>query len=352
MPKFVIHAGPPKTGSTYLQMSLRALSPDLRAAGVWYPEVWWTHPGHFNHAMLLHGIMSSQDQRFEEGFRQFQTSDAHTIVLSSEGFGGMRRNQLARLRDLIGDNECEVIYYCRRWSDWVPSQWQESVKAGRIETFPEACVRIYRDPSRPPINFGIPLEWLSEIFGPKSVRLISFSNLVDDKVDVASHFCDTVLGLADVSLPRNGDWVNESRDAFMSELGRVLNVLKITRGEEVSTKITPLLARFQSHPELRDDIDKVLASMESSVATITLDDNLPSLRNVYNDVLTKYRGILENPGTTDGFFKKRVRTVSYVRQHYLLQPDIPDTIVRIGAYLDKKLVELAKLQNARDRQSK
>lgn len=340
MLKFVIHAGPPKTGSTYLQMSLRALAPKLRAAGVWYPDVWWTHPGHFNHAMLLHGIMSSQDEAFQDGFRQFEASDAHTIVLSSEGFGGMRRNQLTRLRRLIGDHDCKVIYYCRRWSDWVPSQWQESVKAGRIETLPEACARIYRDPSQPPINFSMRLDWLTEIFGPESVQLISLSNLIDEKIDMANHFCDAVLGLPGIPPPDEGGRVNESRDPFMSELGRILNVLKITRGEEVAPRIAPLLIRFREHPDLRDDVEKVLASMESSVATITLDDNLPPLRGVYNKLLTKYRGILINPGKADGLFEKRVRTVTYVRQDYLLHPGIPDTIARISACLDNKLFAL------------
>lgn len=86
------------------------------------PDPWWTSPGHNNHAEVFWAITKGRSETLREGFSRLRETDAHTVVLSSEGFAGMRRHHLGDLVELIGGHETEIVYYCRRCSDLIPSQ--------------------------------------------------------------------------------------------------------------------------------------------------------------------------------------------------------------------------------------
>jgi hypothetical protein len=334
MPKFIIHAGPPKTASTYLQTALRAMAPALRERGVWYPELWWTQPGHSNHAELFWAINEGRAETMRDAFERLRATDADTVVLSCEGFAGMRPRHLRDLRDLIAGHETEIVYYCRRWSDLIPSQWQESIKAGKIETFPELVARIHVNPSRLPLNFGLTLDRLREEFGNAAIKLISLSNLFDAKQDMARHFCTEILGQPDLAPPKEGERVNESMTMQTAELLRCLNVTRVQRGAEPDRRNFVLLNRFRNDATVKDAVTTLGHGMNDSSGTIELDDASPILRETYDRISAANLPALLNPGEPARLFERRARQVRYIRQDFLTMPGMVEALRALETRLD------------------
>ena len=128
MPKYVVHVGPSKTGTTYLQSSLYHTRNALQQHGIAYPPNWWKKKAVYHHEALVNKIAAGGDAVLEQSFADLNASDLKMVVLSSEGFPTLSRADLERFRDLLGGNAVEIVYYCRRWSDRLPSAWQQVVK--------------------------------------------------------------------------------------------------------------------------------------------------------------------------------------------------------------------------------
>ena len=58
MPNYVVHIGPPKTGTKYLQHSLYKLRETMLRDAINYPNDMWTHKREFSHFRLVEEITS------------------------------------------------------------------------------------------------------------------------------------------------------------------------------------------------------------------------------------------------------------------------------------------------------
>lgn len=147
--RILLHIGMPKAGSTALQHAFRALAPQLRAAGVLYPDVASSQvshkfltfalcedhelPGHFRN---LHGGSAERRARWlREDWARIRSQVArhrpHTLLLSTEHlFDGFTRGRGAALRDLLAElsDDIEVIAYVRRPSAYYLSLTQQMLK--------------------------------------------------------------------------------------------------------------------------------------------------------------------------------------------------------------------------------
>src|SRR5437868_4555137 len=166
MPKYIIHVGPPKTGSKYLQSLLYHFRDTLAEAGIWYPDIWWTASNHIFHFAPVLQLRSGATTELEAAFAKLNSSPYDTIVLSCEGFVDLSVEQLETLRDdLIQNQPIEIIYYLRRWSERIPSDWQQEVKMGQHQTLPEFYLRLLEDPiRRPRVNYAFTLQKLGRVF--------------------------------------------------------------------------------------------------------------------------------------------------------------------------------------------
>ena len=89
MPKYVIHVGPSKTGSKYLQSMLFYSRETLLADGINYPDNWWTQPHQITHDPLLRILRDKRYTEVEEAFRQLNSSGCRIVVLSCEAFADL-----------------------------------------------------------------------------------------------------------------------------------------------------------------------------------------------------------------------------------------------------------------------
>lgn len=86
VPNFVIHVGPHKTGSTYIQRRLDQISDLLLAQGIYVPKDWQENEENPSHTGVVHTVRSDQLANLENVFTNLKSSDHRYVVISSEAF--------------------------------------------------------------------------------------------------------------------------------------------------------------------------------------------------------------------------------------------------------------------------
>lgn len=147
-PRTYLHAGPPKTGTTYLQDVMWLNRSRLDQLGV-------TVPGralvdHFHAALDLRGIRFGgyDEPRVAGAWRRLAkaTIDTRTpsSVISHEIFGGADEQQISRVVQDLAPRELHLVFGARDIARQLPAVWQESLKNRRgrsFETFLAQAIR-------------------------------------------------------------------------------------------------------------------------------------------------------------------------------------------------------------------
>jgi hypothetical protein len=339
MPKYILHIGPPKSGSKYIQSQLFHNRKSLAEKGILYPDIWWTRPDKIMHDSVRDDLAAGKD--LGPDFERLNASGARTIVLSCEAFDGLRPDALSRLRQYIGDNPVDVIYYARRWSDRIPSDWRQRVMMGNIATFPEFYIRFLSNPEGTgEINYSIVWDEFAKIFGRESLRIVSFTNLVDRGVDLFKHFCEVIVGVSDVPQIEKGlVQLNAGPEMIDAELMRVLNYLyKLeTSREDPSMRI-----KFD-RLKTGYDLSALREHMKTDMRRIKLKDNAVPLRTTWQ-AISAYRDRLVSPEYGKEIFRQRDVEIDFVGQNYLFRDGAIDEVRRLYRFLNSEKVESLELQ--------
>lgn len=132
MRRIVVHAGPGKTGTSVVQQALLANSEALRSRGVLYPvhRMGSNLISSGNRDVLLErspqGQWQVSPQRVDRLLEEFERSDCHTLLLSSEFF-------FRRLKALAAAlPTAEFVLYFRNPVDMRQSGYVQNVKRGRF----------------------------------------------------------------------------------------------------------------------------------------------------------------------------------------------------------------------------
>jgi hypothetical protein len=144
MPRYVLHVGPQKTGTTYLQSAFAEFRFQLKARGIEYPRFWGAAGGQYP---LVERIRAGIDLKLRAEFADLNASDADIVLLSSENFVTLDDDALRSLRRRMGGAPVTVVFYCRRVSEVVRSAWQEVIKHGECMTFPDYVARYLLNPT-------------------------------------------------------------------------------------------------------------------------------------------------------------------------------------------------------------
>ena len=191
MPRYVIHIGPHKTGTTYLQNAFTLLRPRLSARGILYPEQWGGEAGHHD---LAERLGAGEKTSLQTAFDQLNRSGADVILLSSETFSHLNDAEAGLLHDLLTGEPAIVVFYCRRWSELIPSNWGQDVRQGSQLTFPAYAFSHLADPwASAVVNFDQVLTRYAGIFGIGSLRLVSYNGVLEAGGDLLDHFCRNFL---------------------------------------------------------------------------------------------------------------------------------------------------------------
>jgi hypothetical protein len=330
-PRYIIHIGLPKTGTKYLQHSFCTLQEKMRADGIYYPTKFWPALDIFGHHELVEQLGKTPNARVEEIFSELNASDAGTILLSCEGFIGVSREALQYLKGLIAASDVQIVFYARRWSDWIPSQWQQTIKQGATETFGEMYANtLVSARGIMAINYGLVLDKFAQVFGEDSLKVVSYSNILDRRGDVFIDFIHNVLGW-NYDIAQRDDLVHESMGIFLTELIRCMNVLETARSGSSGYHIFQKFHRLRDDGQVRDDTANVFEAMRDYVAELTVDDNCYPLRQIFDDMNKRYGARLVGDGHDIGLFQGRQKSVRFVRPEFLMTEGAAPTVRRLYA---------------------
>jgi hypothetical protein len=146
----LVHIGPHKTGSTAIQVAMLEASDELAAHGVHYATGSRHRPDQAGWAFGLRGRPAGTEpppfSHWEEFVRQVAAAGEQRVCISNEDFGRAKKPQVGELVDAFGPDRVHVVAVARRLDSYLPSQWQERVKAGERRPF-EEWLRVVLDRS-------------------------------------------------------------------------------------------------------------------------------------------------------------------------------------------------------------
>jgi hypothetical protein len=316
MPRYVIHIGPHKTGSTSLQVSFQRMAKQLCARGVIYPNCWMDPPRSWGHAQLIPRLMQAPDSQLTVEFRKLNASDAKVVLLSAEDLSILDEESVTRLRSLLDGSAVSIVFYCRRWSELLPSAWQEVVKHGENLSFPRfVALNITNIFGSLDLNYSKRLDKYANTLGIENVHIVSYNNIVDDGGNLTAHFLKIFLEWLDPPEIESA-WLNRSLGPKDAELIRALNGFEWARtgrrSRDISVKVQRLKSQF--------DLELLNAAMEHAMENINMNEGAGSLPNLHYRLFEKYGGRIVPPQSNHGFFRPKNARMVYVDQQYLLAP--------------------------------
>lgn len=312
-PHYILHVGPHKTGSTYLQSMFTKYRDDLRAQGVHYPVDCGSIHGHYP---LVELLRTQEISALGEHIKRFEATGAPTILLSSENFVFLDRPALRRLEDLIAPAQVTVVFYCRRPSEILLSGWRELTKHGVTFGLPEFVVRSLAGGSEMnAVNLSVPLARITGVFGMERLKLISYNMVMDRGEDLFQHFCATVLDWSAAPKPEMRNHLNRSLNMVDAEIIRMLNVLEIGRAGEAANN---LFKRFLYH---RSGVapEELIKVMQKHVLDVEIDEGKPPFVGWHRTFVERFGIALTEPMGKNGPFEPIYSLLPYVRADYLVE---------------------------------
>jgi hypothetical protein len=303
--RLILHVGPHKTASTYLQYRLLKARAGLTAHGVTYPEFGISQFAH--HRIVEH----LRDNRQAAGDVTDETISQHlsklsTVILSSEEFIYLNAGQLTRLRSLLPDFSFEVIFYFRTPVDLLPSHWQELVKHGWDVTLLEylaaftGWTKVFDTRTMNPVA---QVTRLGQVFNAEDIRIICYNNLVAEQTDVFDHFWMHVLGLPrppPVGEQRN---INPSLPLERIDLLRNLNELYRQRVErDPNTKILEAYLAQQSVIEAAPGFEGYCEAFRRYAPDVLLSSSQEMFRMREQTLLDRFGHRIENKAAPNRIF--------------------------------------------------
>jgi hypothetical protein len=330
MPKYVIHVGPPKTASSYLQSMLYLSRAALRTDGIIYPDDWWTIDGECTHWPVIHLLRQGRHAEVMESFARINATDCRIVVLSCEDFD---EPTLEVLRSAIGNNSVDVVYYCRRWCERIPSAWKQAVRTGLYPTFPEHYLALTRHPRfSSAINSSLLWADIVRIFGRNSLKLVSYNNLRDKGIDLFSHFAERFLGWS--GRPDVGKellLVNPSPTTIDTEIVRALNWLDF---QTVGRRRANMNIKFTlMRPAL--DTRVIEEAMADDMANFELSDGAEAFRQSWKEMQAYSDCLIPRAHFRARLFELGTASIPYVRSNYLLKDRATRELRSLYKRLDK-----------------
>ena len=145
----LIHIGPQKTGSTAIQNVMHRRRQQLAEFGVIYPK-----PGARPVAAgaeigfaVPRGKKPARPGAWDRLVAQVDQPGERRVCISHEAFGRAKPAQIERIVGELGGEHPHVLAVVRRYDTYLPSQWQQRVKAGELRSY-EQWLRVVLEGDR------------------------------------------------------------------------------------------------------------------------------------------------------------------------------------------------------------
>ncbi len=158
----LVHIGPHKTGSSAIQSAMHDSRASLAAHGVHYAGR-AVRPRKAMWSLGVRGRPAGSEQpplkHWKALLRDIKSAGGLRVCLSNEDLGRAEPEQIRRVvADLGGAGQVHVVAVARRFDRYLPSQWQERVKAGERAGYDE-WLRTVLDRLGEPVVWGSGSVW-------------------------------------------------------------------------------------------------------------------------------------------------------------------------------------------------
>jgi len=316
----IVHVGPHKTGTTYLQRRLVAdRDALLRRLGVVYPRTGQDVLfGHHSLVPLFRKGVTGHSPELARLRTELGAGDVG--LLSSERFSRLKRVHLAGLREHFRDFDVRVVAYLRVRSELLLSYWSESVKHGNGQGFPEFLADVLAAPHASPlVNQAILLDTLADIFGKGNLQVLIYRR----DGDLYAEFIEKVLGSASFASESSGvnEPVNTSLPMYATECLRLLHHVAGADRRQDRTSIATRFMRYYSDPASEADRRRLSALFGERARTVDLARVDRAFLHLDREVMSKYALNVSNAGPNGGFPESGVTDVQYVQESEALACD-------------------------------
>jgi hypothetical protein len=226
----LLHVGPQKTGTTAIQVAMAEARAAMQEHGAYYPrgdhrrrQAGWA-------LGLPGGPRDTSIRHWEELVAEVRDAGPVRVCVSDENFARAEAPVVSRIVDDLGGDEPHVIAVARRLDRFLPSQWQERVKAGIGASFEDWLTDVLDDQStsweRWNVWMGHDTEalvarWADKV-GPERITIVIADE--SDRRQLTDLF-EAMLGLPPGLLELHPDRSNQGFGLVEVELLRRLRVV-------------------------------------------------------------------------------------------------------------------------------
>jgi len=136
----LVHIGPHKTGSTAIQVALHQARGELAEHGAHYVGD-RARPKRAGWALGIAGSPAGTPdppiEHWHQLVREVEQAAGRRVCVSNEDFGRATPEQVQKVVAGLGGEAVHVVAVARRLDHFLPSQWQERVKAGQVKSYEE-----------------------------------------------------------------------------------------------------------------------------------------------------------------------------------------------------------------------
>ena len=328
-PRYIIHIGPLKTASTYIQECLTAARPDLEAKGICYPAELLDEHARFMHMPVYRALVRNQAETLRPVFQRLNAAGHDTILISCEHLIFVKPEGFVALREATGASDFKVVYTCRRWSDRLSSIWNQTLFMGATHSLPEFYLAILAgeapnyypkwmkevDPGSD-LDYSISWRAVEAVFGRDALEIFPYSAINGSR---RRCLCPVLQGCA-----RPGGGAADKTHRHQT-LGIAVDAGSGNPAyAETSYISTPTAARATrcAPPSCAGrknyDTAAIAAAIEPYVAKLTIDDANVQFNKAFNNMKAYTDRVVGN----DVLFERKHKQARYVQPGYLLQPGI------------------------------
>ncbi len=261
----VLHIGPHKTATTYIQHNL-FLARELLAEDGWvYPAVGMQElRAHHDLAHNPKQYMAPGGQYYEELARlpDLVEEEGKGIVFSAEGFCRWKPDQFTRLGEIVKDDDMHLVYVIRDPLSVFYSYWTEEVKQGYSTSLPVRFSEIFNNPFRSRLlNSSVDLAPLMQAKNIK-VHVIMYERIHQLELDIFEILLSSVMGVVNIDAKELAR-ANESYPIELTEFLRLLTLRKANGQRHIGSSLRHAFIKCSTAKE-RDEIVEAINTFSST----------------------------------------------------------------------------------------
>lgn len=328
--RLVMHIGPHKTATTYLQANFHANAEPLLERGWLYPAI-GERVGTAHHDLADHEeqFLQRDGDAYRDFLKTLQKADdtGLDVLLSSEGFRRWKAKHFRAITEIIGKRSLHVVYTLRDPLDSIYSMWAQKASMGPEPSLPEWTERLLRNPLRS--NYMNPLIEIRPVLSLPGVgyTVLLYDEIRRQNLDIYSYFLQAALGIDDLTATIPS--ANERLPIELTEFIRLLaKKSRLPTGRANSRKavhIGQAVKFLFSLQEKQRIVDTIRDAGTGARRTMTVPRQSESFRTVERRLLRVLREHMHPHPEGNRIFLRRPAEWTYYDEEELLKiPEVQE----------------------------